>query len=80
MDTIVKRTVRAKIYDFVTQRVVYHTAFWVTMLLLLLVLDASQISFFSKLSREFINVIFYGAIVYFNLFYLIPNYLINYLN
>ena len=75
MDSIVKRTVRAKIYDFVTQRVVYHTAFWITMLLLLLVLDASQISFASKVSREVVNVLFYGAIVYFNLFYLIPNYL-----
>lgn len=74
MDQVVKRTIRAKIYDFVTQRIVYHTAFWLVMFFLLLMLDNNN-SFFTKFSIESVNIFFYGILVYFNLFYLIPNYL-----
>lgn len=75
MDHVVKRTIRAKIYDFVTQRIVYHTAFWLVMLGLLLALDATEGGFFAKLNIEVVNIFFYAILVYFNLFYLIPNYL-----
>ncbi|HFB99994.1 MAG TPA: histidine kinase [Phaeodactylibacter sp.] len=75
MDQVIKRTIRTKIYDFVTQRVVYHTAFWLVMFLLLLILDGNDHSFFTTLSIEAVNILFYGVLVYFNLFYLIPNYL-----
>jgi len=75
MDQVARRTVRAKIYDFVTQRTVYHTAFWILMLALLLLLDQNDHSFFTKLITQTISLFFYGILVYFNLFYLIPNYL-----
>jgi len=75
MDHVAKRTIRAKIYDFVTQRIVYHTAFWLVMLGLLLSLDANDQGFFTKLNIEGVNIFFYAILVYFNLFYLIPNYL-----
>ena len=75
MDQVVKRTIRAKIYDFVTQRIVYHTAFWLVMFFLLLSLHSNSHSFFTKFSIESVNIFFYGILVYFNLFYLIPNYL-----
>ena len=75
MDRVAKRTLRAKIYDFVTQRIVYHTVFWVFMFLLFLLLDSRNLGFVPSLTIEFINVFFYGILVYFNLFYLIPNYL-----
>jgi len=75
MDQVIKRTVRAKIYDFVTQRIVYHSAFWLMLLILLLLLDNQDHGFFVNLSRESVNILFYGILVYFNLFYLIPNYL-----
>jgi len=75
MDQIVKRTIRAKIYDFVTQRIVYHSVFWVVMFFILLLLDSNNHSFLTKFSVESVNVLFYGILVYFNLFYLIPNYL-----
>ena len=75
MDQVAKRTVRAKIYDFVTQRIVYHSAFWAVMFLLLLLLDNNDHGFFTKFSIETVNIFFYGVLVYFNLFYLIPNYL-----
>ena len=75
MDQVAKRTIRAKIYDFVTQRIVYHTAFWLVMFLLLLSLHSNSHSFFTKFSIESVNIFFYGILVYFNLFYLIPNYL-----
>ena len=52
MDQIVKRTIRAKIYDFVTQRIVYHSVFWVVMFFILLLLDSNNHSFLTKFSVE----------------------------
>ncbi|MEO1516465.1 MAG: histidine kinase [Bacteroidota bacterium] len=78
MDTAVKRTIRAKIYDFLTTRIVYHSLFWGTVLLALVLVDSSRNeaqSFLFTFSIEMINVLFYSIVVYFNLFYLIPNYL-----
>ena len=78
MDTAIKRTIRAKIYDFFTQRIVYHSLFWLIMFLTFLTLDlvaGGTQSWFFSFTKETINVFFFGVIVYFNLFYLIPNYL-----
>jgi sensor histidine kinase YesM len=59
----------------VTTRFVYHGFFWLSMLIILTVLDQTGHSFWFSLSNELINIFFYAIIVYFNLFYLIPNYL-----
>ena len=75
MDTAVAKSIRGKIYDFLTKRVVYHSLFWVTLFVLLVSLNTSQQGFLSTLTIELINMLFYGIVVYFNLFYLIPNYL-----
>ncbi|MEO0778933.1 MAG: histidine kinase [Bacteroidota bacterium] len=75
MDTIVKRNIRSKIYSFFTTRLVYHSLFWMLFLVLLIALDTSNRGWLFTITIELINVLFYGVVVYFNLFYLIPNYL-----
>ncbi|MCB0695671.1 MAG: histidine kinase, partial [Saprospiraceae bacterium] len=68
---------RARIYDFVTTRVVYHSLFWFVLLMGLTVLEllSTGKSFTYILSNQLINVMVYALVVYFNIFYLIPNYL-----
>ncbi len=75
MEILIKNNLRTRIYDFFTTRVVYHTLFWVTLLVFFILIDGTQQGFFFTLSNEIINILFFGTIVYFNLFYLIPNYL-----
>lgn len=53
----------------------YHGLFWMIILALLMLIEGIQAGFFFTLSNQLINVFFYAVIVYFNLFYLIPNYL-----
>lgn len=62
-------------YELLTRRVAYHTLFWLVLLLLLTLTEGTEQGFLFTLSNELINICFYGLIVYFNLFYLIPNYL-----
>ncbi|MEL6864084.1 MAG: histidine kinase [Bacteroidota bacterium] len=75
MDTAIRRNIRERIYDFLTSRIVYHSFFWALLLLLLILLDSGQQGFLFTFTKELVNVFFYGVVVYFNLFYLIPNYL-----
>ena len=75
MSTLASVDIRAKLYDWLTQRIVYHSLFWLTLLLLLTLLESVQDGFLFSLSNQLINIFFYAVIVYFNLFYLIPNYL-----
>ncbi|NRA52218.1 MAG: histidine kinase, partial [Phaeodactylibacter sp.] len=64
-----------RIYQFLTRREVYHGLFWLMVLLLLTLFENTRQGFWFTVSNELINILFYGAIVYFNLLYLIPNYL-----
>ncbi len=78
MDKAANRTLREKIYDFLTTRMVYHSLFWVIMFLTFISLDlisGGDHSGIFYVTKELIAVFFFGLIVYFNLFYLIPNYL-----
>lgn len=52
-----------------------HLLFWSVVWLLLVRFDGSDYSLAARSFNELINVFFYAAIVYFNLLYLIPNYL-----
>lgn len=56
-------------------RVAYHAVFWIALFAFLLYFDDSGLSTLERWWNEFINLLFYAVIVYFNLFYLIPNYL-----
>ncbi len=79
MDRTTKQniTITSKVYDFLTKRVVYHAIFWVIFFLALYFTESSNNPnehFLFVFSNELINILFYAAIIYFNLFYLIPNY------
>ncbi len=65
----------SKAYNFFTKKIVYHSVFWLALLVLLTLIEGVENSLMFTFSNELINLLFYAAIVYFNLFYLIPNYL-----
>lgn len=53
----------------------YHVFFWVSLFIILVVLDNSG-SFSFILFKEFINVAFFAMMVYINIYFLFPNYLL----
>ena len=75
MDQLSSKNIKENIYNFFTKRVVYHSLFWLVLLFILMLIEGTQQGFFFTLGNELINVVFFGIIIYFNLFYLIPNYL-----
>ena len=70
-----RKDIGAGLYNFITRRVVYHSLFWLFTLLVLTLIEGFEQGFWFTLSNEIIRVFFYCLIVYFNLYYLIPNYL-----
>lgn len=64
-----------KAYHFLSKKIVYHSAFWLALLILLTLVEGVGNGLLFTFGNEIINLFFYAAIVYFNLFYLIPNYL-----
>jgi len=76
MDSALKRPgFRERLNTFLRNQGVYHGLFWLGMLLILTIIEGTQRGFLFTITNELINILFYGLIVYFNLFYLIPNYL-----
>jgi two-component system, LytTR family, sensor kinase len=65
------------IKKLLTKRVIYHIAFWFTLLCILTFweMQASEGSFWHSFSNEVVNVLFYVFIYYINSEYLIPQYL-----
>ncbi len=65
-----------RLYNWLTLRPVYHVIFWLVLFGLSLSLGYQKSQDFSLiLSNELINLFFFAVLVYFNLLYLIPNYL-----
>lgn len=66
-----------KIKNHLTRRVIYHMAFWVTLLCILTVVEiqGGDEGFIFFFTNEVINVFFFAVIFYFNSDYLIPKYL-----
>ena len=66
-----------RIYDFLSRRPVYHGLFWIVLFgtMFLTGYKEGSGSPWFVLSNELIAVVFYAALVYLNLLYLIPNYL-----
>lgn len=52
-----------------------HLLFWTVVFAFLLYFDDTGLSWAARTVNEVINLLFYAVIVYFNLLYLIPNYL-----
>ena len=63
------------LYRIFSFRYVIHGMWWLLVLVALLMLGEHSGGFWFNLTSELINLFFYGIIVYFNLLYLIPNYL-----
>lgn len=66
---------RERLYELYKNPGVTHTLFWVVLLLLLTLNEASLKNFWFVLSNEAITLFSYSLVVYLNIYYLIPNYL-----
>ncbi len=64
-----------RIYGFLTKRPVYHTVFWVLYVLFFTLIEGKENGYWFAFSNHLIRGFFYAIVVYFNLLYLIPNYL-----
>lgn len=80
-DLITNHRWRTRLVHFFTNPTVYHSLFWLGLLFLLTIVEwestrsPQRFLFIFIFTNEIINVFFYAVIVYFNFFYLIPNYL-----
>lgn len=65
-----------RLYAFLNQRLVYHTLFWLVLFSTMVGTSLRQgIGLGTTLCNETIQALFFAVLVYFNLRYLIPNYL-----
>jgi two-component system LytT family sensor kinase len=70
------RSLLDRIYAFLNQRVVYHALFWLALYGTMVGTSLRQgISIETTFCNETIQALFFAGLVYFNLLYLIPNYL-----
>lgn len=70
------RSLLDRIYSFLNQRPVYHSLFWLTLYGTMVGTSLRQgFDVQSTFLNESIQALFFAALVYFNLLYLIPNYL-----
>lgn len=65
----------SRVIRFLTRRITYHTLFWLMVLIFLMRFEDYGQGFWFVFSNELVNMTFYLVIVYFNLLYLLPNYL-----
>lgn len=61
--------------NFSNKDLIYHLVFWISLFLILVVSDRSELTLPFKLIKEFVNVLFFATIVYINLYLLIPSFL-----
>ncbi len=64
-----------RIYKFLSHRVVYHSLFWLCYILVIVLYKGWEDGYMFVFINELIKSFFYGIAVYFNIYYLIPNYL-----
>lgn len=64
------------LYHVLTLRPVYHALFWIVLLVIMVALGYENVHDLSfVVGNELVSLVFHIAVVYFNLFYLIPRYL-----
>jgi len=63
------------LYRLLTSRLVYHTAFWLGLFIFLIILERDSGHFMLSVSRQIGQVLFFMALVYANIYYLVPRYL-----
>jgi len=62
-------------YGFFSQRAVYHSLFWLFFLVVLVFIEGTTNGLWFAVTNEAITLAFFAILVYFNLYYLVPNYL-----
>ncbi len=67
--------IREKIIDFVSQRVVYHSIFWIVGFIILLSFENFEKGFFFHFTNALLKTAILGGMIYYNYYYLITNYL-----
>lgn len=70
----VKSSLKINIPDWAKADMIFHILFWIGLYVAFIMMESNPIRVFT-LIKEVVNVSFYMIIVYFNLYYLIPNYL-----
>ena len=75
MSTSIEGKVAAKTVAILNRRTVRHILAWTAILLLLILIDDKSLGIGYAIAEQLIVLFFYVLIVYFNINYLIPNYL-----
>ena len=75
MQLTLGRDIMYNIFRLLQRRVVRHTLAWIVIVALLVLVDSDDLGITFTISKALVNMCFYMLIVYFNLYYLIPNYL-----
>jgi len=70
----IKTDLKFNIPEWAKRDTLFHVMFWVGLYVAFILIDQNPISVFT-LVKELLTVIFHMIIVYFNLYFLIPNYL-----
>lgn len=64
-----------RLYKFLTSRVVYHTGFWLGLFFLLLLIEQHEGEWLQELLKQLGQIFFFMALVYTNIYVLVPRYL-----
>ena len=77
MGLVLSDTIRQRLLRLLSNRAVYHTFFWVGVLVLYSILDMvfTGQGFVYTLSNNVVRLVVLGAAVYYNIYVLIPKYL-----
>ncbi len=70
----VKSSLKFNVPDWAKADMIFHILFWIGLYVAFIMMESNPVRVFT-LIKEVVNVSFYMIIVYFNLYYLIPNYL-----
>ncbi len=75
MNLAINRNIKTSIVSLLSNKIFLHLLFWCGFLAMLVLIDRNNQSLGFTIIIESINTLFYAAVVYFNLLYLIPKYL-----
>ncbi len=75
MSSLFEQNIVGRAVETFQKRATRHTLTWITVLVALVIIDGKELGMLYSASEQSIVVLFYMVVVYFNLYYLIPNYL-----
>ncbi len=65
---------REKVIDSKHKHIAYHLFFWLVVLVVLIITERNRYELHITFVKELVNVVFFAIVVYFNLYFLIPEY------